>query len=247
MSARCKRSTLIDAFLIPAALVLLSCEQERPALPREPWMDLPQDQWPPIVLSNHIQLGGMNFQDKACAFLVHAGADTFAVTCKHLFLAFQSPDIQSIHFGGRLKTWAMYPKGSREDTILVDELLNADPDEKIIKQYVINRDWLIFSMAKKSFLIQPLRPRFGELEEDEKLYLIGWTEDDAQRAYEGKLYKAFDYKYLVDVDGRDLAGLSGAPVIDANGYLVGINSGGLGEFLWVNSTRYLKEVLENRE
>ena len=45
---------------------------------------------------------------------------------------------------------------------------------------------------------------------------------------------------------QDVSRFSGAPVIDTNGYLVGIHSGKIGDMSWVNSTKYLQEVLENR-
>ena len=232
--------------LIAATLLTLSCQRQQPTLPKEPWTDLPRDRWPTILLTSHIQLGSMDFRDKACAFLVDTGTDTLAAACKHLFLAFKNPDFQSIHFAGKLRNWSMYPRNNPEKSVVVDLLLNEDQEEEIIKQYVINRDWLIFSLKRSSPDILPLKPRYEKPSKGERLYLIGWAKEGEQRVYEGIIYQAYDYKFLVDMQDQDVSRFSGAPVIDTNGYLVGIHSGKIGDMSWVNSTKYLQEVLENR-
>jgi len=233
--------------MLLSAALLSACGEKQPPEPAgEPWAGLPPDQWPTILLTSHIRLGAMEFRDKANAFLIDVAGDTLAATCKHLFLAFENPDIQSIHFSGKLDSWTLYPRGSRADSFAVARLLNADAGEKIVKQYVINRDWLVFSLREKSPRVHPLKPRFGRLEKGTRVYLVGWTEDDGQQVIAGSLYESYDYKYLADFGGRDVGPFSGAPVLDADGRLVGIQSGAIGEMSWVNSTKYLKEVLERR-
>lgn len=235
-------------FLLPLLIPLfLSCEDPPPPLPRQPWIDLPPDQQPTILLTNRIRLGALEFDDKASAFLIDTGSDTLAATCKHLFLVFENPDIQAIDFADLLKSWTFYPRPSPDDSVRAAELLNADPDEKIIKRYIINRDWLIFSLAAPSPHLFPLEPRFGKLAKNEKVYLIGRGEDDLQQLIEGAIDETYDYTFTVDFGKRNVSPFSGSPVIDADGYLIGIHTGVISHYSWVNSTRYLQEVLESRE
>ena len=239
------RTRACTVLSIVAALQFLSCgKRPDPALPAESWIS--RDPWPTIVLTSHIRFGPMEFHDKAGAFLIDTGTDTLAAAPKHLFLLFKNSDIQAIHFAGLPHSWTMYPRSNRADSSITRRLLNEDPQEKIIKQYVINRDWLVFSLAKNSPGIQPLKPRFGELEKDQQVHLIGWDASGGQPVFTGTIYETYKYKYLVDFGEQDVAPFSGAPVIDTSGYLVGMHTGKIGEVSWVNSTRYLKEILKGR-
>jgi len=240
-------SAKIWSFLLLLTPLFLSCEEPPPPLPRQPWIDRPPARQPTILLTNRIRLGALEFDDKANAFLIDIGSATLAATCKHLFLAFENPDIQAIDFAGLLKSWTFYPRSSSDDSVRAAALLNADPDEKIIKRYIINRDWLQFSLAATSPHLFPLKPRFGKLAEKEKIYLIGRGEDLLQQLIEGVLDETYDYTFTVDFGERDVTPFSGSPVIDADGYLIGIHTGVLGNYSWVNSTRYLREFLMSTE
>ena len=233
--------------LLLTGWVSFACEQPPPALPPQPWIDRPVDQWPTIALTSHIRLGPMDFRDRGGAFLIDTGTDTLAAAPKHLFLVFKNSDIQAIHFAGLPHSWTMSPQGDPSDSVVTRRLLNEDLQEKIIKQYLVNRDWLVFSVAAKvPSDIQPLKPRFGQLEKGQQVYLIGWTENGGQPVFTGTIYESYEYKYLIDFGEQDVAPFGGAPVVDNGGYLIGIHTGKIGEVSWVNSTRYLKEILESR-
>jgi len=225
--------------------LLLSCKDPAPPLPRQPWIDLPSAQQPAILLTNQIRLGAMEFDDKANAFLIDTGSDTLAATCKHLFLAFKNPDIQAIHFAGLLKSWAFNPQADPGHSVRAAALLNADPNEEINKRYIINRDWLLFSLTATTPHLFPLKPRFDKLAKNEKVYLIGRGEGDRQQLIAGVLDETYDYTFTVDFGERDVGPFSGSPIVDAGGYLIGIHTGVLGNYSWVNSTRYLQEILKN--
>jgi hypothetical protein len=232
-------------FLLLLTPLVLSCKDPAPPLPRQPWIDQPPDQQPTILLTNQIRLGAMEFDAKANAFLVDTGSDTLAATCKHLFLVFENPDIQAIDFADLLKSWTFHPRPAPDSSVRAARLLNADPNEEINKRYIINRDWLLFSLVAPSPHLFPLKPRFGKLAKNKKVYLLGRGEDGLQQLIEGAIDETYDYTFTVNFGERDVGPFSGSPVIDTDGYLVGIHTGVLGNYSWVNSTRYLQEVLEN--
>jgi hypothetical protein len=89
-------------------------------------------------------------------------------------------------------------------------------------------DWLLLQLVKPPATLptKPLVPRTDPVKVGEKVYLIGVPYSDkqsAQRVYEGVVtarpkpnYFTYDFKPAVKI-----AGFSGAPIVDANGLLVG--------------------------
>ncbi|UZO79563.1 serine protease [Aquimarina sp. ERC-38] len=93
-------------------------------------------------------------------------------------------------------------------------------------------DWLIFSVKENKPNHKPLKFRTKPLKKGEDVYVVGWSYKDtlgAQRIYEYK-YDTTDgiYHQLIQVKGpTSLGGLSGSPVVDKKGEVIGlVTSGG---------------------
>jgi hypothetical protein len=145
----------------------------------------------------------------------------------------------------------MFPKDRPSDVVVLNALLNRDPKEPL-EGIPCEKDWLLFTIRHRAEKIQPLRFRTTPLEKGEPVYVIGWryTEKDCpQLVYEG-LFVNFERgtilitaEKLVD---NTVPGLSGAPVIDQQGYLVGMMSRGKGEFERLSPLDYPREFLKGR-
>jgi hypothetical protein len=191
----------------------------------------------PISMINDV-----NFVDSAFdklnignGFLVVYGRDTFAVTAKHILLFAETDSMGIIHFENGLKQWTMYPKDKISQTVIMDKLLNEDRDDSLEWGY-INRnwdlfnDWLIFKIKDNKAKVKPLEIRKSELTKGELLYVVGWTYNDSegeQRIYEYEYYNSngthFNMRRIKTPENE--GGLSGSPVVDSDGFLVGIISG----------------------
>lgn len=233
---------------IPAPSVIslalcCGCGQPEPQLPATSWASAPCSQWPQIVLTNRIRLEAQAYDGKGGAFLVNTGHDTLAAAAKHLLLALRSEELQTVDFTGLRWHWSVYPRTTPTDSVSVARLVNARPDEALIKSYVVNRDWLLFALADSPPNVEPLRPRYREVAAGEAVWLVGWDSTGHQRVHKGLVQKPYPYKFLADFAGADVAAMSGAPVLDARGLLVGLHSGPIGSLSWINSTKYLNEIL----
>jgi hypothetical protein len=212
------------------------------------WIDRPREQWPQITMINHIEYADTMFPVAGCSFLLDTGRDTLAVTAKHVLTYFKSKVMKTVSFRNSLTVWKMYPKDNRNDEVIVDTILNEN-DEESINDVPSHKDWILFSLKTKSKNIQPLTIRTAPLAAGEKVYIIGWRYTDKncrQRIYEGKYVESSRGTVLIST--RELAdnkmpGLSGSPVIDSNGDLIGIMSRKAGKMEKLSSVHYPREVL----
>ena len=117
----------------------------------------------------------------------------------------------------------------KDDTtryVITEKLLNENKNE-LIGEENVNSDYLVFSISENHSDVKPLKLRTTAVEENETLYIVGWTFQDKvgeQRIYEVKFVKSLANKILVEMPNLNLAGTSGSPVLDKNGLLVGIVS-----------------------
>ncbi len=114
------------------------------------------------------------------------------------------------------------------------------------------KDWLLFTVERASQEIQPLRFRTTPLRPGEPVYVLGWryTEVDCpQIVYEGSYIRSEKGSVLITVEkliNNTMPGLSGAPVIDARGYVIGMMSRGSGPNQRLSSTDYPRGLIEGR-
>jgi hypothetical protein len=214
-------------------------------------MDRPRAEWPRIALVNQIDYVDGHHPVAGCGFLLEVGDELLAATAKHVLTYFKSAEMDSVDFGGTLESWRMFPKDRPADMVVVDELLNRDAGESL-EGIPCGRDWLLFTVGRRSEGIQPLRFRETPLEAGEPLYLIGWryTETNCpQVVYEGTFVRSESDAVAITIEAlidNTVPGLSGAPVIDERGYLVGLMSRGRGEIQRLSPLTYPREVLRDR-
>ena len=217
--------------------------------PRESWIDRPTDQWPQIAMINNIDYEDKTFPVAGCGFLLDTGTNVYAVTAKHVLVYFKSDRMDSVSFANTLRRWVMYPKNKPDDAVIVDRLINENVDESLEQLPSPKKDWLVFSIKERSNHIQPLKFRRDELRPGEKVFIIGWRYTDkncTQRVYEGEVVRLLDGSFLVStvtLADNTMPGLSGAPVIDSRGHLVGIMCRKHEKMEQPSSTKYPKTIL----
>jgi len=185
-----------------------------------------------IALVNKIDFFDSKFNQTkfGCGFLLKLDQDTFAVTAKHLIKFIKSDEMKGISFDGGIKNWTLFNLSKPSEKVLVDKLLNENKEEPILEKSTYEDDWLLFSIKENRSKTKVLEARDTPLNQGEKLYVVGWT-----RKMESGLQRVYEFEYLKTVGKRILlkdvivpeqfGGLSGAPVVDDNGKVVGIISG----------------------
>jgi hypothetical protein len=215
------------------------------------WMKKPQTEWPQLTMVNQIDYTDKHHPIAGCGFLLDTGDEVLAATAKHILTYFKSKPMHSVDFENTLKLWKMFPKNSPGDVVVLDSLINADPDEPI-DDVPSKRDWLLFTVKERSENIQPLRLRTDSIEPGEPVYIVGWRYSDKdcpQVVYEGNFVKNKGATHLISTKklaDNTMPGLSGSPVIDSNGYVIGLMSRKAGKLEQLASTEYPVEVLRKK-
>ena len=219
---------------------------------KEPWIEKPVSEWPNFALTNEISFKDTTYKNLANSFLIDTGYDTLGISCKHIFMVFQYPvGLKSIDLGKDFNYWKLYPRNDTEKDIVIKRLINTDSLE-IIGQFntLKVRDWILFEIDKKDLDLYPLKIRYSPVKTNEIIYAVGWgtkQEDNSQYALTKlKCYMNLGDYFYTQTLSTDIhpAGRSGSPVIDKNGYLVGIVSGAEGKFGVIGSVNYLKTMMD---
>ncbi|MFH1194885.1 MAG: serine protease [bacterium] len=213
--------------------------------------------FPAITMINHVEFYDTiaNNPIAGCSFLLKSDKGVFAITCKHALWVAKSKEMNGIHFEGTLKEWRMQRKDDSTKYVITDKLLNEDRNE-LIGEKNVNSDYLVFSIKENNCDVKPVMLRETELIQGEQLYLLGWSFADKtgpQRIYKAKYFKRIENHILIEhEDNSNLAGMSGGPVVDEAGNLVGIVSNYYFDEetkTWYGSpcsTEYLRKILERQ-
>lgn len=188
-------------------------------------------QFPSTGLINHYEYfeGEHKFNQLGTAFLLKYKNDTFAITAKHILAVLKPDSIKNLTLDNFIKNWTMSPLDNQNEIVTIDKLLNDDKKENLNSKTVYEKDWLVFSIKKNNANVIPLEFRENPLIKGEKLYAIGWTRhmtEGKQRVYEFEFFKTKGTHLLMKelIIPEQMGGLSGAPVVDKDGKLVGIIS-----------------------
>ncbi|MCX8532143.1 trypsin-like serine protease [Chryseobacterium luquanense] len=186
-----------------------------------------------IALVNKIDFNDKELDQPrfSCGFLLQYKNETYAITAKHLLQIIKPKEMKTLSFKDHIKSWSFYVLDKKNELVTTENLLNTNQSENLEDKSSYTNDWLVFSIENNDTKVKVLNIRKTPLTAGEKLYVIGWTrtmESGPQRVYEFEYYKTIKNRILLkDIAVPDkFGGLSGAPVVDENGELVGIVSNG---------------------
>jgi hypothetical protein len=200
-----------------------------------------------ILLTNEYQLND-SYGFGASSFLVKAGEDTLLCTAKHLLGSAMgiSPEVKTNNFESSLKYWKAFP---RQGLLSVDTIITTSLENK-----KVNEPDIILQKCRlgKSNNIVALTPRFSKARSGEKFEIIGCEYSDEfchQRKYIATMDSYQNGSLLLKSDSIFTpSGFSGAPVIDANGFVIGLLSGGSDHegklYLWIEVLSKVKDYLD---
>jgi hypothetical protein len=246
---------LLLALAIAGSLACGSGDLDAPVLPREPWVDRPVAEWPDFALSNEVVFTDTAYSYLANAFAVDTGADTVGATCKHIFMVFRNQrGITTVAFEDDFAGWSLRSSRDSARVLGTRRLVNADPTEPVGDFASIkDRDWLVFELDGWSDGVYPLKVRYTPLEVGETIYAVGRSlagrHDPDPAPSPLRVYRAAGtYYYVQPLDPSvDPEHTSGSPVIDENGYLVGLVSGAVGRLGVVAGVAYLRQLFDRHE
>ncbi len=229
-------------------LFLSSCSHTETSVPKESWIEKPVSEWPELVMTNTVEFTDTTYSNIGNAFLIDSGSDTLAVSCKHIFMLFRNETDNKIDLNENFRSWKIYPKGQDEKSLLLGSLINGNKEEETgLFNTLKSRDWIIFRVNEKS-MFTPLKIRTSPLREGEIVYAVGWAfkqHTESPSLIKMQVYKNFGVYFYVNTLSQnvDPAGRSGSPVIDKNGYLVGLVSGAEGNLGVIGGLKYLNQIL----
>ncbi|HKK61436.1 MAG TPA: trypsin-like peptidase domain-containing protein [Bacteroidales bacterium] len=236
--------------LILICIVLMFGCNNSTQIDKEPWIEKPVSFWPDFALTNEISFSDTTYYDIANSFLVDTGFDTIGVSCKHFFLVFQNqPGLNSIDLGNTFNYWKMYSKNHKEKTVSIKRLINSNSNEQIGQFNTLkNRDWIIFEIEEQNNKLYPLKIRYTPVKNNEILYAVGWrkSQKDNSKPVLKKIqsYRNLGNYFYIKPSKNQPRGMSGSPVIDKNGYLVGIVSGQEGNLGVIGGIEYLTMMFD---
>ncbi|MDZ7738851.1 MAG: hypothetical protein U5K32_07280 [Bacteroidales bacterium] len=238
-------------FMLLSFLLLTACSDSKEAEENEEWAARTVSEWPDIVFTNDIIFRETTYEGVGNSFLVDTGNDTLGITCKHIFLVFNHEELPVIDLGENFVEWKAYTKEDKDRYMIFGEMINKNRDEAVDDFNTLkSRDWLIFETGDIPDSFTPLKIRTRPLQKNEIIYCVGWPyrqKEGVPSLVKMKVFSNEGPYYYVNTltENVDPGGLSGSPVIDTNGYLVGIVSGAEGRLGVIGNVNYLFEFIEN--
>ncbi|MBL0745672.1 S1 family peptidase [Chryseolinea lacunae] len=197
-----------------------------------------------------------SFEYVTTGFLIDTGTDTLAATVKHSLWVAKTKAMNTVDLR-HLQRWIMHPKGVLKDSVVIDYLINTDTTEVLNgnESTITQRDWLVFKTRFRSPAIQPLKPRYTRIEVGETIYFTGCPYSEKSCVtHEARVIETEGNRIIFTrPENLNLGGFSGSPLIDKDGYLIGILGGSSfdrkrGEpALYGISNRYLQDVLRHKK
>jgi Trypsin-like peptidase domain len=165
----------------------------------------------------------------ASAFLINYKNSTYAVTAKHLLGEAMGiePEVKPVQLQQQLVSWKLFPRvpvNKKRDTV------NIGPGH--LDYGGLNSDILLLQVLNAGFSVYVLTPSFTLPKTGDKLYLIGcpYSQENCKQNMYELVYKEFDEStsqlIYTTKSAIELAGFSGAPIVDAKGNVVSILTNG---------------------
>ncbi len=145
----------------------------------------------------------------------------------------------------------LFLKHNPQNAVSVNKIINQNTDELIGEFNSLKvRDWILFELEEMKINVFPLKIRFSPIKKNELIYSVGWGElqkdNSLPKVTKMQCIRTFKHYCLVKpLDNKVKPnGRSGSAVIDENGYLIGIISGGEGNLGVIGTTNYLREQFD---
>ena len=194
----------------------------------ESWAAQPPHLWPQIVLTNQASFHFHSpLEGASCCLLQTDDGRIVAATAKQLLgeAGGVTPEIAPAQLNGALEAWRMYPRTRPSEAVAISGLAAPGLDRP-------GRDLLFLRVftSPAGLPAQPLRIRAAPVRPGETVYLLACPfsqQDRSQNVYSGQITKCDENTFTFSMNPPlEIAGLSGAPVIDAKGHALGIMTGG---------------------
>lgn len=186
-------------------------------------------------------------------FVLQEGGRLYGVTAKHVLLVAGHPALKTIHPGPLVRSWTMRAANSPQPPVAFGRLLNADSTETLGIE-VLKRDALVFAIASAG-PFTPVKLASESLKPGDSVFVAGCSYQTemscTQNVVAGTYVERAGVNLLIDLGDTPLAsmgGMSGGPVVNTRGELVGItsqsmnDSRGVARFAPVDLS-YLRSVL----
>jgi len=194
-----------------------------------------------IYLTNEIEFKSAKaIKGVGSAFLIKYKSKTYACTARHVV----ESRVNANRLNEELLSWKMYPKNKANNVVQIDSLVNANN---------LKDEWWLLAVAKADPNIKQLKPQFKKVTIGKAVYFVGCPyieKDCVQQVYTGKVISVIKNKIGVSLDEpTNVSGFSGAPLLDKDGYLIGLitqakfGKGKKAHTVFAESTEYLKTVL----
>jgi hypothetical protein len=208
-------------------------------VPTAAWASTPTNEWPALVLLQRAEFEHHTPMEAGCACLVRLpSGDIVALTAGHLLGRAGGVRPGFLHGGlggldqkrlatltDEITSWDLYLPEQEEKAVEVVGLFGQAADFDTDCDQVL----LQLSPHDTVYPVKPLDVRLDLVTLDEPLHLITYAADTNgtlhQAVYNARRVPGLSFTCLLDKP-VDLNGCSGAPVVDKNGLLVGIATGG---------------------
>ncbi len=182
------------------------------------WAGRNSAQWPVMALFNDIMIKPNIKYDGATSFLMRLPNDAVVgVTVKH-YIDDSVPKLEELN--DKISRWAVYSRGASRQILLGNLAMKKPVPDDL--------DLVILQVKSRSLApYEILNPRRKHLVRGEKVYLMD-ARQGTQIAHECSVIEILPDKRIFNYrppEGLKSGGLSGAPILDQDGYVIGVHQG----------------------